>query len=274
MGVMTEETGQGKTAAGDFENVARPFCGILCDDLAISRDAGGLKVRKNGCEKAKAGFERALAATSAQINGKPVSLADAIAEAAKLVKAAKLPIFGGLGTDVDGMRAVMAIADQAGGVVDHALSDAQYRNFRVLQSTGWVMTTLTEARNRADMFVFLGSDIHTLHPRFFERVVTNERSMFTDSPPKRTIVFLGDGMDQSAAKGSRIGEVLSLPAKGEQLGEILVAMRAIAKGVDPATRSAVCRARRRRRSGRTLQGCKLRGVRVGAAQVWRFQTPT
>ncbi|MEQ1670723.1 MAG: formylmethanofuran dehydrogenase, partial [Hyphomicrobium sp.] len=202
---MTESTGTSATDSGHYDNVACPFCGILCDDLAISRTAGGLKVTKNGCDKAKAGFERAVASTGPQIAGKPATLSEAVAAAAKLVKSAELPIFGGLGTDVEGMRAVMSIADNAGGVVDHALSEGQYRNFRVLQSGGWVMTTLTEARNRADLFVIVGSDIHQLHPRFFERIVCNEHSMFSDNPPKRTVVFLGEGLDQSAAKGTRIG---------------------------------------------------------------------
>ncbi len=221
----------GASAADHFEDVACPFCGILCDDLTISRGANGLKVLKNGCDKAVAGFERAVASSGPQIAGKPASLAEAVAAVAKMVKGAKLPIFGGLGTDVEGMRAVMSIADNAGGVVDHALSEGQYRNFRVLQSGGWVMTTLTEARNRADLFVIVGSDLHKLHPRFFERIVCNERSMFSDTPPKRTVVFLGEGLDQSAAVGARIGEVVSLPCKGDRIGEIMVAMRAMSKGV-------------------------------------------
>ncbi len=224
-------TGTEAPASGQYDNVACPFCGILCDDLQVSRTPSGLKVNKNGCAKAIAGFERAVPTTGPQIGGKPASLADAIAAAAARIKASRLPIFGGLGTDVEGMRQVMALADRAGGVVDHALSDGQYRNFRVLQSTGWVMTTLTEARNRADLFVVVGSDLHTLHPRFFERIVCNEKSMFSDAPAKRTVVFLGEGLDQSAAKGSRIGEVISLPVKADRIGEILVAMRAMAKGV-------------------------------------------
>ena len=232
MGVMTKETEKAATGAGQFDNVACPFCGIVCDDLTISRGPGGLKVLKNGCPKAAAGFERTLPDATPQIAGKPATLAEAVAAAARMVKASRLPIFGGLGTDVGGTRAVMAIADEIGGVVDHALSEAQYRNFRVLQSSGWVTTTLTEARNRADLFIMLGSDIHQMHPRFFERVVCNERSMFWDNPPKRTVVFLGEGLDQSGAVGNRIGEVVSIPAKAERLGEIMVAMRAMAKGID------------------------------------------
>ena len=224
-------SGSGGAGADHFSNVACPFCGILCDDLTINRNADGLKVVKNGCEKAVAGFERKVGSPSPQVAGKPATLEAAVAEAARLVRESKLPIFGGLGTEVEGMRAVMSLADISGGVVDHALSEGQYRNFRVLQSGGWVMTTLTEARNRADLFVIVGSDVHKLHPRFFERVVCNEKSMFSDSPAKRTIVFLGEGLDQSAAVGARIGEVITLPAKGERIGEILDAMRALAKGV-------------------------------------------
>ncbi len=56
---------------------------------------------------------------------KPASLDEAIAAAAALIKAARLPAFGGLATDVDGMRAIMSIADKARGVVDHAYSEAQ-----------------------------------------------------------------------------------------------------------------------------------------------------
>ncbi|MGE0055131.1 MAG: formylmethanofuran dehydrogenase [Hyphomicrobium sp.] len=218
-------------ARGQYDNVACPFCGILCDDLSIARNGSSLKVTANGCPKAIAGFERDVSDAKPQIGGKDATLAQAITEAANLLKASRQPILGGLGTDVDGMRAVLELAERTGAVVDHALSEAQYRNFRVLQSTGWVMSTLTEARNRADLFVIVGSDLHAMHPRLFERVINAERSMFSDSPPKRTVVFLGEGLDTSAAQGSRIGDIISLPAKPERIAEILVAMRAMAKGV-------------------------------------------
>ena len=231
MGGSMELGGSGQGGSGQYDNVACPFCGIICDDLTIGRSASGLKVLKNGCDKAKAGFERTLDKVAPQIGGRDVTLAEAISEAAALIAKSRLPIFGGLGTDVEGMRAVMSIADRAGGVVDHALSEGQYRNFRVLQSGGWVMSTLTEARNRADLFIIVGSDVHKLHPRFFERVVCAEQSMFSDTPPKRTVVFLGEGLDQSAATGPRVGDVISLPCKADRIGEILTAMRALAKGV-------------------------------------------
>ena len=211
-------------------HVTCPFCGLRCDDLEIARTGQALTVTRNGCDKAKAGFERTWTPTQPRVAGNPVSLADAVAAAAALIKAAKLPAFGGLSTDVAGMRAVMSIADKSGGVVDHAFSEAQYRNFKVLQTSGWFMTTLTEARNRADLFI-VASDVHKFHPRFFERVVCNAASMFEETPASRTVVFIGEGQDTSAAVGPRIGEVVHVRCPNERIGEVISALRTLHKGV-------------------------------------------
>ncbi|MGD9501453.1 MAG: formylmethanofuran dehydrogenase [Methyloceanibacter sp.] len=213
-----------------FENVVNPFCGTLADDLEVERTDGGLKVVKNGCSQSVAGFERKLPPASPAVNGKDVELGAAIEEAAKLIGKAKLPLFGGLGTDVGGMRAVMALAERASGIVDHALSEAQYRNFKILQTSGWMMTTLTEARNRADLVIIAGSDIHRLHPRFFERIVSPPASMFDVTAPKRTVVFIGKGLDRSGAKGAQIGEVVTLACKDEEAGHAVALLRARLRG--------------------------------------------
>lgn len=220
----------GTAATGVEVDVACPFCGILCDDLEVGRGASGLEVLKNGCKLAKAGFERKVVAAAPQIAGRDVSLAEAVAEAARLIGAARLPLFGGLGTDVEGMRAVMSAAERAGGVVDHAFSVSQYRNFEVLQTSGWFMTTLTEVRNRADLVVIVGSDVHTEHPRFLERVVAAAEPMFLETGRKRTVVFVGEGLDTSGAKGGCIGEVITLPCRIDAVGEVMSALRARTKG--------------------------------------------
>ncbi len=219
-------------------DVACPFCGLVCDDLEIARDDTGIKVTKNGCEKAIAGFQRKVDGARPQVDGRDVDLATAIEAATQLIRASSLPLYGGLGTDVNGIRAVMALADKSGGVVDHALSEGQYRNFRVLQTRGWITTTLTEARNRADVFIIVGSDLHKLHPRFFERIVNVERSLLAEAPPKRSVVFLGKGLDQSAVKGPRIGEVITLAADLDRVGEVVSALAAEIRGAPLAAESA------------------------------------
>ncbi|HEX2446784.1 MAG TPA: formylmethanofuran dehydrogenase [Methyloceanibacter sp.] len=213
-----------------FENVTNPFCGTLPDDLTVERTDKGLKVLEHGDAKSVAGFERKLLPSAPRIKGKDVDLDKAIKEAAKLIGNAKLPMFGGLATDVEGMRAVMALAERAGGIVDHAFSEAQYRNFKILQTSGWVMSTLTEVRNRADLFIVAGSDILRLHPRFFETIVAPPASMFDETAPKRTVVFIGKGLDRSGAKGSRIGDVVTLGCPDELAGEVVALLRARLRG--------------------------------------------
>ena len=217
--------------ATNFTSVGCPFCALLCDDLALQRAPGGtIKVTANGCPKALAGFERVRSAAGPMIEGKRVSLAEAITVATALIAQARAPLYGGCATDVEGMRAILAIADRTGGVVDHALSDALYRNFRVLQSTGWVTTTLTEVRNRADLVIIVGSDFQKSHPRFFERCIANTQSMFAEAPAKRTVVFIGDGLDQSGARGAGIGEVVTLACPKDRVGDVISALRARLKG--------------------------------------------
>ena len=230
MASMVTTAADGRPASEVFENVACPFCGIHCDDLVVSRNGDALKVRNTSCDKAIAGFERPLPAASPLVDGAPVALAEAIAAAAALIKRARLPLYGGLATDVEGMRAAMSIADRSGGVVDHALSEGQYRNFRVLQTSGWFMSTLTEVRNRADLIVVVGCDLHKLHPRFFERVVTAPESMFSAPPATRTVVFVGQGLDASGATGPRVGEVVTVPCPPDKAGEVLAAVRALVNG--------------------------------------------
>src|SRR5690606_30552957 len=93
-----------------------------------------------------------------------------------------------------------------------------------------VMSTLTEARNRADLFIIAGTDVHKIHPRFFERIVCPEETMFDEAPKKRTVVFLGKGLDASALTGPHIDEVVTLPCEIDQVGDILSALRAHLKG--------------------------------------------
>ncbi|ODS01969.1 formylmethanofuran dehydrogenase [Methyloceanibacter superfactus] len=212
-----------------FESVACPFCGMICDDLSVERNADGLKVRKAGCGRAVAGFERKLPAASPQVRGRDVPLSEAVAAAADLIGKSALPLYGGLATDVEGMRAAMALAERSGGVVDHALSEAQYRNFKVLQSVGWTLSTLTETRNRADLIIIAGTDVAALHQRFFERIVAPKESMFGVTAKKRTVVIIGKGLDQAARKAS-VGKVVTLPCKPDQAGEVIGALRARLRG--------------------------------------------
>jgi formylmethanofuran dehydrogenase subunit B len=54
--------------------------------------------------------------------------------------------------------------------------------------------------------------------------------MFDVTAPKRTVVFIGKGLDRSGAKGSRIGEVSTLGCDNERAGDIVALLRARLRG--------------------------------------------
>jgi formylmethanofuran dehydrogenase subunit B len=225
-------------ATHTYHNVTCPFCGLLCDDLQVTRTGSTLKVDSKGCPRSTAGFERPLPPAKPLVRGAEVSLDQAVKAAAELIRQAKFPLYGGMATDVAGQRGIMALADRTCGVVDHALSEGQYRNLRVVQTSGWIMSTLTEVRNRADLLLIIGSDVHKLHGRFFDRIVTPEHSMFEGIGQKRTVVFIGEGLDTSAATGPRIEEVITLSVAKDRIPDVLAAISARVRGFPVAAPEA------------------------------------
>jgi len=218
--------------AGTIDSVTCPFCGLLCDDLTVEREASGqLKVAKNGCQKSITFFGRAPQTPSARVGGKAVELKEAVAKAAEILGAAKHPLIAGLGTEVQGMRAVMSLADKAGAALDHMNSNGFIRNIYVVQNSGWQICTLTEVRNRVDLLVIVGTDIVSLFPRFFEREVWNSASMFDQNTANREIVYLGGrNIDTTAgiAPGGRKPDVL--PCDPEHIPAVTAALRALTAG--------------------------------------------
>ena len=130
-----------------------------------------------------------------RIAGKPATREDAYARAAALLRDATQPLFAGLGTDVDGMRAVLSLADRTGGIVDHMHGAAMAANVATVQGHGWMTTTLSEVKNRADLLLFIGTDAVRHHPRFFERMVWDPQSLFGLASEERTVIYLGPDLD-------------------------------------------------------------------------------
>ncbi|HYN78512.1 MAG TPA: formylmethanofuran dehydrogenase subunit B [Lamprocystis sp. (in: g-proteobacteria)] len=170
-----------------------PFCGLACDDLRVADDAAGRLALENGCATAQGAFSavQGLASGSPAIQGRPVALGDAVARAADLLEAARAPLFGGLVTDVNGMRSVLDLADRQGALLDHVGGDALFRNLLVLQDGGWMTATLTEVRNRADLIVVLGNQCLRRFPRLVERVLLPPEALFSP-PAQRSLVLLGE----------------------------------------------------------------------------------
>ena len=62
--------------------------------------------------------------------------------------------------------------------------------------------------------------------------------MFGVTAPKRTVVLIGEVPDRKVAAGAKVGEVITLPCKVEQVGEVLGALRARLRGFRIAAKTA------------------------------------
>ncbi|MGB5734849.1 MAG: hypothetical protein WBM40_10460 [Thiohalocapsa sp.] len=153
--------------------IACPFCGLGCDDLSPLRRSHGLGVDSHGCDRAEVAFTAALTApeTSPRINGRDVSLEQALTEAAALLGSARLPLFAGLCGDLADQRGALRLAAQSGGALDHRNGGALISNLSVLEESGWMITSLGEVRNRTDLVVLVGSGLTERVPRLRERIL-------------------------------------------------------------------------------------------------------
>ena len=166
--------------------VTCPFCGLLCDDLVLSER--GLDTR--GCAMAAAGFRRESAAFRPHtVAGAPADLTTAAAAAAGILKAAKTPLFHGLAVDLHGIRALLSLAERAGGAVDHLASGPLLANAAVASASGWVTATFAEIANRADFILLVGGDPAEAFPRFHDRLVRNPIPLYRDGPA--VVAYLG-----------------------------------------------------------------------------------
>ena len=95
-----------------YDNVTCPFCGLLCDDLQDHPH----RIDSEGQERLPARHRRlpapAAPGHAAGARAARSSFEEAVKAAAGLIRAAKLPLYGGMASDVAGARAVLSIADR------------------------------------------------------------------------------------------------------------------------------------------------------------------
>ena len=207
--------------------VTCPACGLLCDDIQLEINNNKIISLTRSCEKSVLFFEQPLGETTPLINGKTASLQQAFAHAAKLIKTSQKPLFAGLSTDVAGFRSMFNLAQKTNATLQHMNVQSMARNMKVLQSTGWQTTTLTEVKNRADVIVCFGN-IAAHHPRFFERFVDCD-GMFVKAK-QREVFFIGENIKFKAAISSKATPASLLACRADDLPEITLVLRALVAG--------------------------------------------
>ncbi len=188
-----------------------PFCPLLCDGFALElSDGGAPTLVGSDCARARAALARFGAApASPAIDGHPASLEAALDAAARLLADARQPLFAGLGTDVDGARALYPLACATGAISDAAGGEALLHTLRALQDRGQFTTTLAEVRNRADLVVcFTGSPREAM-PEIWRRLGIGEALV-----EARELVFVGEAADSALTALSGV-TTTSVPLAGD-----------------------------------------------------------
>ena len=211
-------------------DIPSPFCGIASDDLKIQVDGVRLTVVANGDSVTVPGFEATLGDPSPRIHGRPVELAEAVAKAAAILKDANLPLFSGFGSDVNDTRAALSLLDRCRGVFDQMRAEGGMRNLSVLQDSGWMACTLGELKNRVDVLVSFGTDIEAHFPRFFERFVWTQDTLFGQDTQQREVVYIGPAPSGNAAASPDGRAPQVIPCAPEALPDVAAALNALARG--------------------------------------------
>ena len=171
-------------------NVTCPFCSLLCDDLTVRNKQQQLDVSANDCRLARQGFAAPPPAAQASLKGIPASIDQAVTAAAGILQQSGKPLIAGLGTDVDGIRAALRLAEKVDAALLQAHEHHAGHNLKALQTRGGIMTTLAEVKNRADTIIFIGDNVTGDYPRFIERFIKSPYSLFAASN-NRKLAYLG-----------------------------------------------------------------------------------
>jgi formylmethanofuran dehydrogenase subunit B len=212
-----------------------PFCPLLCDRWQVRPAPDGLSLDLVGsdCARARAGLAQFSAVPSAAqplVDGRTATQSDAVAVAARWLRASRQPLFGGLGTDVAGARALYPLACATGAICDAAQGAALTQSLRALQDRGGFTTTLAEVRARADVIVFVGGLGLEQAPLLFERL-----GLGHDAVPQRHVVAIGASAAEEAQlaalrKMRGIG-VESVPLQGDLFETLSLLCAAVARRV-------------------------------------------
>ena len=219
------------------ENATCTFCGCVCDDMILTVDLDEKRITKskNACILGKAWFAEHYIeedAPAAMIDNKPVSIEEAVEEAARTLVNARFPITYGLSdTTCEAQRQAVAITDTIRGNIDTTTSVCHGPSGIALQGVGESTMTLGEVKNRADLVIYWGGNPAESHPRHFGRYAVTAKGMFTPNGKKDRHVVVVDVRKTPSAPAAH--QFIQLkPGKDF---EVLWALRALVKNrsIDP-----------------------------------------
>jgi len=176
-----------------ISNVVCPFCGSLCDDIEVDVEDNRIVKVRRGCAISVTKFtkyneERIY---KPRINGKEVSLEEAIDEAVKILANAKYPaLYGWSSTSTEAINIGVEIAELIGGVMDNTASVCHGPTIIGEQDAGISTCTLGQVKNRADLIIYWGCNPVHAHPRHMARYSAASKGRFIKGRKERKVIVV------------------------------------------------------------------------------------
>jgi len=213
------------------ENVACTGCGCICDDLRLTVAGERIVRAEKACELAEPWLlAHDQTGPSAEIEGQPASLEQALARSADILRSAHYALVYGLSQSTsEGQRAAVALAERLGGIIDTTASVCHAPSVMAQQQVGKVTCTLGEVRNRADVVVFWGSDPLKTHPRHWERYSVDPPGRFVPRGRADRFVIVADTVRTATADAAD----LFIPIEPGRHFEALFTLRAMIRDAFP-----------------------------------------
>ncbi|MGD2200810.1 MAG: formylmethanofuran dehydrogenase subunit B [Candidatus Bathyarchaeota archaeon] len=212
-----------------LKDVVCPFCGCLCDDLEITIEGNEITGTKGTCAISRSKFmnhgENRIEIPT--VNGKRVTLEEAVETAADIIAGAKRPLVYGLSsTECGAIASCVELAEISGGVVDNTSSVCHGPTILALQQVGESKTSLGEVKNRADLVCFWGANPSAAHLRHLIRYSAMPKGMYTQKGRKSRYIVAVDVRETPMARVA--DEFIKVKPGGDF--ELLLALRAAVKG--------------------------------------------
>jgi formylmethanofuran dehydrogenase subunit B len=145
-------------------------CGCACDDIVL-----GPAGPERACALGDAWFAIGDRPPVARVDGRPVSLDEAVDAATAILRAARAPLVYGLGqTSCEAQRRAVALAEAIGAVVDPAGAGMAGLAYQAIGSS---TATFGEIRDRAELVVAWRADPAVTNPRLLDRLRIQSRAL-------------------------------------------------------------------------------------------------
>ncbi len=216
------------TAGQRVEHVTCLGCGCGCDDVTVSVTDGRIIDAAPICPIGRAWFGDGTVPAAIVRERQPVTIDEAINEAAAVLAEARSRCLVYLAPDLssEAQRAAIAVADLLGAAVDCATSGTAATGLIAAQRRGRTGSTLGEIRNRGDVLLFWGVDPSDRYPRYLSRYALEPvGTQIPQGRRGRLVVSVSIGAD----RGLKDADLSLELAAGEEITALSL-MRAVVVG--------------------------------------------